>query len=549
MKMKMELFLKYKHLLLVFVFAAVAGFSLLHSGLPPTHDGEYHVVRFWQFDKALRDGDLYPRWAPDLNFGLGVPVFNYVYPLPNFASSFFHLFGVSFIDSFKLSLFIAIIFAGLFSYNWLKIFFGKLGAMVGSVFYLFSPYLFVDVYIRGSVGEVWALSFFPAFLWSITKLILNDNKKFLPLSIIFLSLIIFSHNILAFLFFPFAITYSFILILMSKEKRNKIINLIKVILISLGLSSIFWLPAILETKYTVGLQIYDFRTNFPALYQLIFPSWGSGFFGGLQNEMSVQIGIANLVGVLLSLFALYKLVKKKDYRKTIVTFFILSFFIVLFLMQDISLILWEKIPLMNYFQFPWRFLSLTILICSFLAASIFSVFKSKFLSLFLIIFAVLLTYNYAHPAYYLERDDSYYQTRPNFIDGTNSIGNVFNTIWIKGDFVREKDIVGSLDKNIKIDEREIKSTKYKFNTSSDVNFPLILNTAYFPGWVAKIDGKRVNTSANKKGLITFNVPKGNHKVEVFFSDTPIRTLSLAISLIAFVLVIKLFFQNWYIKYK
>ncbi len=547
--MKMELFLKYKHLLLVFVFAAVAGFSLLHSGLPPTHDGEYHVVRFWQFDKALRDGDLYPRWAPDLNFGLGVPVFNYVYPLPNFASSFFHLFGVSFIDSFKLSLFIAIIFAGLFSYNWLKIFFGKLGAMVGSVFYLFSPYLFVDVYIRGSVGEVWALSFFPAFLWSITKLILNDNKKFLPLSIIFLSLIIFSHNILAFLFFPFAITYSFILILMSKEKRNKIINLIKVILISLGLSSIFWLPAILETKYTVGLQIYDFRTNFPALYQLIFPSWGSGFFGGLQNEMSVQIGIANLVGVLLSLFALYKLVKKKDYRKTIVTFFILSFFIVLFLMQDISLILWEKIPLMNYFQFPWRFLSLTILICSFLAASIFSVFKSKFLSLFLIIFAVLLTYNYAHPAYYLERDDSYYQTRPNFIDGTNSIGNVFNTIWIKGDFVREKDIVGSLDKNIKIDEREIKSTKYKFNTSSDVNFPLILNTAYFPGWVAKIDGKRVNTSANKKGLITFNVPKGNHKVEVFFSDTPIRTLSLAISLIAFVLVIKLFFQNWYIKYK
>jgi len=422
--------------------------------------------------------------------------------------------------------------------------------MVGAVFYLFSPYLFVDVYIRGSVGEVWALAFFPGFLWAITELILNDNKKFLPVSILFLSLVIFSHNILALLFFPFAITYSFILILISKEKRNKIINLVKVVLISLGLSSIFWLPAILETKYTMGLQIYDFRTNFPDLYQLIFPSWGSGFFGGgIQNEMSVQIGIANLMGVLLSFFVLYKLVKKKDFRKTIVTFFILSFFIVLFLMQDISLILWEKIPLMNYFQFPWRFLSLTILICSFLAASIFSVFKSKFFSLFLVIFAVLLTYNYAHPAYYLEREDSYYQTRSNFIDGTNSIGNVFNTIWIKGDFIREKDIVDSLDKNIKIDKREIKSTKYKFNTSSDVNFPLILNTAYFPGWVAKIDGKRVNTSANKKGLITFNVPKGDHKVEVSFSDTSIRTLSLAISLIAFVLVIKLFFQNWYIRYK
>ncbi|EKD90318.1 MAG: hypothetical protein ACD_31C00017G0002 [uncultured bacterium] len=550
MKVVMELLLKYKYLFLVVIFSVVASFSLLHSGLPPTHDGEYHVVRFWQFDKVLRDGDLYPRWAPDLNFGLGIPLFSYIYPLPNYVASFLHTFGVSFIDAFKLNLFFAIIMAGIFFYLWTKNFFGSLGAMVGTVFYLFSPYLFVDVYIRGSVGEVWALAFFPGFLWAITELILNDNKKFLPVSILFLSLVIFSHNILALLFFPFAITYSFILILISKEKRNKIINLVKVVLISLGLSSIFWLPAILETKYTMGLQIYDFRTNFPDLYQLIFPSWGSGFFGGgIQNEMSVQIGIANLMGVLLSFFVLYKLVKKKDFRKTIVTFFILSFFIVLFLMQDISLILWEKIPLMNYFQFPWRFLSLTILICSFLAASIFSVFKSKFFSLFLVIFAVLLTYNYAHPAYYLEREDSYYQTRSNFIDGTNSIGNVFNTIWIKGDFIREKDIVDSLDKNIKIDKREIKSTKYKFNTSSDVNFPLILNTAYFPGWVAKIDGKRVNTSANKKGLITFNVPKGDHKVEVSFSDTSIRTLSLAISLIAFVLVIKLFFQNWYIRYK
>ena len=545
-----ELLLRYKYIFLVIIFSIISSASLLHSGLPPTHDGEYHVVRFWQFDKVLRDGDFYPRWAPDLNFGLGIPLFSYIYPFPNYVASFLHTFGVSFIDAFKLNLFFAIIMAGIFFYLWSRHFFGNLGAMVGAVFYLFSPYLFVDVYIRGSVGEVWALAFFPGFLWAITELILNGNKKFLPVSILFLGLVIFSHNILAFLFFPFAITYSFILILMSKEKRNKLINLIKVILISLGLSSIFWLPAILETKYTVGLQIYDFRTNFPDPYQLIFPSWGSGFFGGgIQNEMSVQIGLANLLAVAVSFFVLYKLNKKKDVKRFLVSFFILSFFLVVFLMQEVSLFAWEKIPLMNYFQFPWRFLSLAILICSFLAASIFTVFKSKFLSLFLVIFAVFLTYNYAHPAYYLEREDSYYQTRPNFIDGTNSIGNVFNTIWIKGDFVREKDIVGDLDKNIKVDKREIKSTKYKFNISSGRDFPLVLNTAYFPGWIATIDKNRVNTYANKNGLITFNVPKGQHRVEVSFSDTPIRTLSLAISLIAFVLVIKLFFQNWYIRYK
>lgn len=545
-----ELLLRYKYIFLVIIFSLIASFSLLHSGLPPTHDGEYHVVRFWQFDKVLRDGDFYPRWAPDLNFGLGIPLFSYVYPFPNYIASFLHIFGVSFIDAFKLNLFFAIIMVGIFFYLWTRHFFANLGAMVGAIFYLFSPYLFVDVYIRGSVGEVWALSFFPGFLWAITELILNDNKKFLPVSILFLSLIIFSHNILAFLFFPFAITYSLILILMSKEKRNKLINLVKVVLISLGLSAIFWLPAILETKYTVGLQIYDFRTNFPALYQLIFPSWGSGFFGGeLQNEMSVQIGLANLSAVVLSFFVLYKLNKKKDLKKVLVAFFILSFFMVLFLMQEVSLFVWEKIPLMNYFQFPWRFLSLAILICSFLAASLFSIFKSKLLAALLILIAVILTFNYARPAHYLYRNDEYYIKRPNFVDGTNSIGNSFNTIWIMGNFVRKKEKISNLDKELKVETKELNSTRYKFNISSNKDFPLILNTAYFPGWIAKIDGKRVNTSANKKGLITFNVPKGDHKAEVSFSDTSIRTLSLAISLIAFVLVIKLFFQNWYIKYK
>lgn len=150
--------------IIVLIFAVIAGFSLLHGGLPPTHDGEYHVVRFYEFDKTLRDGNIFPRWAPDLNYGYGIPLFSYVYPLPNYFSSFLHFFGVSFIDAFKLNLFTAILLAGLFFYMWAKSFFGKKAAVVGAAFYLFSPYFFVDTYVRGSVGEVWAMAFLPALL-------------------------------------------------------------------------------------------------------------------------------------------------------------------------------------------------------------------------------------------------------------------------------------------------------------------------------------------------------------------------------------------------
>src|SRR5258706_12252282 len=91
----------------VVLAACFAVFPLLHAGLLPTHDGEYHIIRFYEFDKTLRDGNLYPLWAADLNFKYGVPLFGYVYPLPNYVASFFHFFGTSFIDAFKFNMLFA----------------------------------------------------------------------------------------------------------------------------------------------------------------------------------------------------------------------------------------------------------------------------------------------------------------------------------------------------------------------------------------------------------------------------------------------------------
>src|SRR3989338_1418426 len=186
MKNKLKLLLQ---IIVVVFFGIIAGFSLLHKGLPPTHDGEYHVIRFYEFDKVLRSGSWYPRWAPDLNKEYGIPLFNYVYPLPNYMASFIHVFGFNFIDSFKAEVFLGILTGAIFFYLWARQFWGNLGGVVSSVFYTFSPYHFVDIYIRGSVGEVWALGFFPAFLWAYTRFVKSKRKVFLMFSSIFLAII------------------------------------------------------------------------------------------------------------------------------------------------------------------------------------------------------------------------------------------------------------------------------------------------------------------------------------------------------------------------
>ncbi len=540
-----KLILKNIFVLIVISFALISSFSLFHSGLPPTHDGEYHVIRFYEFDKALRDGNIYPRWAADLNNGFGLPLFNYVYPLPNYMASFFHFFGISFIDSFKLNMIFAVLIGAIFFYLWSRQFWGNLGGLVSSVFYTFSPYHFVDLYIRGSVGEVWALGFFPAFLWAITNYLRNKKLKFFLLSAIFLSLIIFSHNILALMFFPFAISYIVFLILNQKEKKRLILDTCYIILIGLGLSSIFWVPALLEIKYVTGLQVFGTSYHFPEFYELIIPSWGSGFSGDLRNHLSFQIGVANLLALFISILIL--LFTKKNENKRYILFFILSFFLIFFLMLKISLPIWQKVPFMNYFQFPWRFLSLEILFASFLAGS-FVVFSKKIikkvLAILMIILAVSLGLGYAKPAYYLERNDSYYTTKSNFIDGTNSPGNAFNTIFWKAHQKAKEKVSFEGDGTVQI--AAIKSSNYIFSVNAKEDGNILVNTAYFPGWTAYIDGKYKEVKRGEDGLFYFPVGRGNHRIVVKLEDTDIRKLASAISLFS---ILALFICMNFVKIK
>lgn len=522
-------------LIIILLFAFLAGLALFDSGLHPTHDGEYHVIRFFEFNKAISDGNFYPRWAPDLNNGYGVPLFNYVYPLPNYIAVLLHTFGMSFIDSFKFSLFLSLVLSGIFFYLWSSQFWGKLGGVVSAVFYIFSPYHFVDIYIRGSVGESWALALFPAFLWSITLFIKKKQKVFLPLSSLFIALLVFSHNILALMFFVFGFFYVAFLIYKEKNRKALIFYCILIVALGLCLSAIFWLPALLEKGYVKGLEVFDIYSNFPLLYQLLIPSWGSGFSGGaLGSQLSFQIGIANLLVLFLGIiFVLLR--KGKSGARSLVIFFIVCFFIVFFLMLRESRFIWENIPLMNYFQFPWRFLSLEIVISAFLAGSVVHFGKfNKLIACFLIVIAVLLGIGYMKPAYYLDRNDNYYTTRSNFIDGTNSPGNAFNTIWMDN-FQKQKDRL-VLDKG-NFSQIDIKSTQYVFTISSHGETSVLINTAYFPGWAAYVDGKNQKIQIENNGNFSFKVPNGKHNIVVRLEDTPIRKWSTILSLCSLFFVV------------
>src|SRR3990167_10321031 len=84
----------------------------LTSDIPHTHDGPVHLARMAAYYKALSSGQILPRWASDLNYGYGMPLFNFIYHLPYLLSSLFIFLGINLVTTFQIVLALSYVLSG-----------------------------------------------------------------------------------------------------------------------------------------------------------------------------------------------------------------------------------------------------------------------------------------------------------------------------------------------------------------------------------------------------------------------------------------------------
>src|SRR5205085_11514413 len=117
-------------LALVWAATAPAWWPLLSGRLVGTHDGYYHLYRLFELDRALRAGDLYPRWAPEFALGYGYPVFDFYPPLLLYLAAPFALAGLGPIAALDIGQLVAALTASAGAYLLGRDLFGRAGALV-----------------------------------------------------------------------------------------------------------------------------------------------------------------------------------------------------------------------------------------------------------------------------------------------------------------------------------------------------------------------------------------------------------------------------------
>lgn len=535
---------------LLFV-ACIPLFPFFHAGLPITHDGRDHVARIANFYQSLSEGNIIPRWAGSLNWGYGYPILMFLYPLPSYMVSSLHFIGFSFIDSTRLIFVLGFLASGFTMYLWVSNFLGRGPGIFAAFLYMFAPYRFVDLYVRGSLGEHVAFVFLPIVLYFILKLSKNNNFYSLIFGSFFFALFILSHNAINIMFIPFIIAYMVFLFFITKHKKKLITSYILFFGLGLGISAFFWVPAYFEGKYTHRdiLTVGRYAESFSSFFRFISSPWS---FEG-TGKVSVEVGKMQWIVMFGSLpITFFLFIRKKRSFGILLILLISTFWFSLFLMTSSSSFIWEKITILQKFQFPWRLLSLTIFSASvcgaFVVASLPN--KMKFSAVVIGIFLlVIFNKDYWSVKDYFNNKDDFFS---GIYAGTTDTGESSPRWAVSYMWNAPKEHMSVIGGKASVKDIERSSTKHVYRVNVFTKSQLRENTLYFPGWNITVDKKIVPIEfqdRNNIGIMTFLLPVGEHIVIAQFTDTKLRVFSNILSGITIIFVILFLMVNIFIRYK
>lgn len=530
-------FKKYRSIIFLLLISLLPLFDLFSSGLPITHDGQDHVARIANFYQNLSEGNFIPRWAGNLNWGYGHPILMFLYPLPSYASSIFHFLGFSLVDSLKIVFGLAFILSGVFMFLWLREFLGEAAGFFGGVLYMFAPYRFVDLYVRGAIGEHLAFVFPPLIFYFLLKLSKRYSWWYFVGGTFSLAGLILSHNAISLMFLPLILFYASYLFWQTKNKKLIASCYLLIVILGLGLAAFFWLPAFFEGRYTLRDIVTggDYLSRFVQFQNFLYGSWSYGIAG----QFSVQVGIVQWLVLILSLPTAIIFYQRKSKFWLLSASGFLIFWLTLFLMMPSSNFIWKTLTILQKFQFPWRFLSVTVFITAFLGSLVIFVIPKKFkLAIYCLLVIALLWVNhdYWRAKDYLLKPEGFYAGIYKGTTDTGESSPLWSVRFMEKEPAAHLEIIKG---NAQIKELERKITRHSYEITASEPVRVRENTLYFPGWEVLIDGKKTDVEfqdPQNRGLMTFFVPAGKHEISVIFKETRLRGLANLISLISVLLL-------------
>lgn len=472
--------------------------------------------------------------------------------LPYYLAEPFISAGFSLTNSFKIVLAVSVIVSFFTMLLFLKQWLPKQAALLGAFLYVWTPYRFNIMYLRGALGEATAFMFWPLIFMAVLVSFRKHYMKSVILASFSFTLLLLSHQVMFLMILPVWLSFVILLVAVQRNLRGFLASLTGLAL-GLALSAFFWIPAFIESKFLMISSLTSYYKFYlmPIVGLLTQPGYFTPDIGeffanyGLGWPQLVILAVALCTSFLLLLQAKRWHNQKEFFLLGALILFTGFSLLALFLLLPQSEFLWQRIPLLSSFLYPQRFLGLATFTVSILAGILASIIR-KFQSLgWVVAITAVVILNY--PALFpttarTNNPDTYYYASNSTTDMTGE----FLPRWVDKRFYFHPDDLIFPDA-IRIESGSARITNVVTNTAS-IRFSVVVQAPatfrmhqfYFPGWRIKANGLLVPVKPGENGVMLFQLPPGNYEVVARLENTQLRTLSTLLTIVSVIAVIFVF---------
>lgn len=534
------------------------------GGWPDSHEDLRYIFLLEHFREAIQGGVLYPRWLPELYGGYGYPTFVYYQPGFFYWTLPYSMVTTNPLAVFQLSLYGLCLTGTIGAWLLCRTLAERLTATFCASLFMLTPYLFVNLYIRGDLSELMAMLLTPWPLYFLFKLgdkaVAGTGRAILPATgaALSLALIVMSHPITAMFFLPvFCVFAAWLGIALPVAMRTKFwVNAGLALAAALAASAPYWSGLVLMTRHidvaSAVTGFYAAKIHVVHLPQLFEHGWSHGrSVPGPDDTMPFQLGLPHF------LFALGGLLGARRNRAIQAAF--VCYLLAIAAMLSVATPIWT-LPLLDKVQFPWRLLSVTAVLQMLCAAGLWGFLRraNSKRGLYLLLGALLLMTWQSDQFRMRPLPDSLSRADLDELHGaegrefeTHTQENEFLPKWLAEDALKRPRRDAALlaikgaGKARALDGDSPYRIRYRVTAKRPVT--AVIRQLYFPGWRVEVDGKPIDDRLlrerlEKDGLIRFSLESGEHVVEAWYEGPPGAPLrnALALAVVLFVsLVLRL----------
>ncbi|NUQ65952.1 MAG: hypothetical protein HUU20_26120 [Pirellulales bacterium] len=333
------------------------------GGFPETHEVFRYPALLTHFSDAWSAGVLYPRWLPHLAGGYGYPTFVFYQPLFFFVSAAVErIAGLAPPRAVWLACFLLAVLGTTGMYRLSRLFADVRVSLFVAALYALTPYQYVDLYVRGDFSEFASIQIVPWILFCAVVLwrrSSNGLRLMGPAAGLAgsLALVVVAHPLTALA--AWGVAAAILLALLPAVPRGRRVRYALVgagaFLLAAIVSSVYWYP-VAQLHGAVGADAafegyFSTARHVVHLVQLFRREFGFGDSrpDTASDGMSFQLGMPH--------FLLATLGAWFGRRQRVLAACYAAYLALVLLMLPPCAPIWNHVPVMRFFQFPWRLLA------------------------------------------------------------------------------------------------------------------------------------------------------------------------------------------------